>query len=137
MATDPDAYQRSNSWLFRISVGVALMFGVMTVLSGGTVLFSGSRIQALAGDTVSFVLWFNFLSGFIYVLAGVGIALQRRWATTLSIALAVAIAIVFLAFGFHVLQGGAFEVRTVAALTLRLSIWVVISAVLLTKKRAR
>ncbi|MEP5307258.1 MAG: hypothetical protein ABJQ53_08665 [Roseibium sp.] len=137
MATDPDAHQRSNSWFLRISAGVALMFGVMTVISGGTVLFSGSKMQALAGDTVSFVLWFNFLSGFIYVLVGVGIAQQRRWATKLSIALAVAIAIVFLAFGFHILQGGAFEVRTVAALTLRLAIWVVISAVLLTSKRAR
>jgi hypothetical protein len=75
------------------------------------------------------VLWFNFLSGFVYVLAGVGIAMGRRWAVTLSIILAAAIAAVFALFGLHVYQGAAFEVRTVGAMSLRLLVWVAIAAV--------
>lgn len=108
---------------------VAVLFGILTIVSGGRVLFGGAAAQAAAGDTVPFVLWFNFLSGFAYVLAGLGIATGRRWAVTLSIALAVAIASVFALFGLYVYQGAAFEMRTVGAMSLRLLVWIAIAAV--------
>ena len=95
----------------QVAAGVAVAFGLLTILSGGRALLGGPAAQAAAGNAVPFVLWFNFLSGFFYVLAGVGIALGRLWAAKLSIALAVAIAAVFALFGLHVLQGGAFEMR--------------------------
>lgn len=119
----------SKNWLTRIVAGVAMVFGVLTILSGGRALFGGAVAQAAAGDAVPFVLWFNLLSGFVYVLAGMGIAMERRWATILAIALTVAIAAVFAAFGLHVLQGGAFEMRTAGAMTLRLVVWIVVSLV--------
>lgn len=74
------------------------------------------------------MLWFNFLSGFVYVLAGVGIAMGRRWAVILAIGLAVAIAVVFALLGLRIYQGGAFEVRIVGAMSLRLVVWVAIAA---------
>ena len=113
----------------QVAAGVAVLFGVLTVLSGGRVLFGSAAAQAAAGDAVPFVLWFNFLSGFVYVLAGVGIAMGRLWAAKLSVALAVAIAAVFAVFGLHVLQGGAFEARTVGAMALRLLVWIVVAAI--------
>ncbi len=102
-----------------------MAFGLLTILSGGRALLGGPAAQAAAGNVVPFVLWFNFLSGFFYVLPGVGIALGRLWAAKLSIALAVAIAAVFALFGLHVLQGGAFEMRMV----LRLLGWVVVAVI--------
>lgn len=119
----------SHSWPLMIAAGVAVVFGILTLVSGGRVLFGGVAAQAAAGNAVPFVLWFNFLSGFAYVLAGVGIANGRRWAVTLSIALAAAIAVVFALFGLHVYQGAAFEMRTVGAMSLRLLVWVAIAAV--------
>lgn len=121
--------QSSHSWPLVVASGVAVVFGILTIVSGGRVLFGGAAAQAAAGDAVPFVLWFNFLSGFVYVLAGVGIAIGRRWAVTLSIALAAAIAVVFALFGLHVYQGAAFEMRTVGAMSLRLLVWVAIAAV--------
>jgi hypothetical protein len=111
------------------AAGVAVLFGILTIVSGGRALFGGAAAQAAAGDAVPFVLWFNFLSGFAYVLAGLGIATGRRWAVTLSIALAVAIAAVFALFGLYVYQGAAFEMRTVGAMSLRLLVWIAIAAV--------
>jgi hypothetical protein len=105
------------------------MFGLLTIVSGGRALFGGPAAGAAAGDAVPFVLWFNFLSGFVYALAGIGIALGRRWAVTLSIGLAATIAAVFALFGLYVLQGAAFEMRTVGAMSLRLIVWVAIAAV--------
>jgi len=118
-----------GGWIPRIAAGVAIAFGLLTIVSGGGVLFGGRAAEAAAGNTVSFVLWFNFLSGFAYILAGAGIAMGRRWAVLLAVGLAAAIAAVFALFGLHIFQGGAFEVRTVAAMSLRLVVWIAIAAV--------
>ncbi len=115
-------------WWLRIAAGVAVVFGMLTIVSGGSALFGGPVARAVAGDAVLFVLWFNFLSGFVYILAGIGIAMGRRWAVTLSIGLAAAIAVVFALFGLHIYEGGAFEMRTVGAMSLRLVVWVAIGA---------
>jgi hypothetical protein len=70
------------------------------------------------------VLLFNFGAGFAYVLAGLAALLGGSWATWIARALAVATLVVFVAFGVHVLAGGAFELRTVIAMTLRSGFWV-------------
>ncbi|GGK51639.1 hypothetical protein [Salinarimonas ramus] len=119
----------SSSWPLRVAAGVAVVFGLLTIVSGGRTLFGGPAAIAAAGDAVPFVLWFNFLSGFIYVLAGIGIAMDRRWAAMLSMGLAATIAAVFALFGLYALQGAAFEMRTVGAMSLRLIVWVAIAAV--------
>lgn len=119
----------TTSWTPRIAAGVAIVFGLLTIVSGGGVLFGGRAAEAAAGNTVLFVLWFNFLSGFAYILAGAGIAKGHRWALQLSIGLAAAIAAVFALFGLHIVQGGAFEMRTVVAMCLRLVVWITIAVV--------
>ncbi|MDP4031337.1 MAG: hypothetical protein Q8P60_00525 [Pseudorhodobacter sp.] len=76
------------------------------------------------------MLWFNFLSGFVYILAGLGIALRKPWGGTLATALALAIVAVFALFGWHVFRGGAYEMRTVGAMTLRAAVWIGIAVFL-------
>lgn len=93
-------------------------------MSGGQALFGDPATQAAVGNAVSFVLWFNFLSGFAYVLAGVGIAMRKPWAGPLAMALALTILAVFALLGLHVLRGGAYEARTVGAMTLRAAVWI-------------
>ncbi len=102
---------------------VAILFGAMTLLSGGKVLFGGEAARQQAGNYVPFVLWFNFLAGFAYIAAGAGLALMRPWAAYLALAIAGATALAFMAFGVHVLSGATFEPRTVAAMTLRTGLW--------------
>ena len=110
----------------RVAAAVAVLFGAATVASGGNVLFGTGA--AAAGAYVPFVVWFNFLAGFAYVAAGIGLWLHRRWAARLALAIAVLTAAVFAAFGWHVAVGGAFEARTVAAMTLRTLVWAGIAA---------
>jgi len=105
-------------------------FGVATIASGGRVLFGSDAARAAAGHYVPFVLWFNFLAGFAYLVAAAGIGLARRWAAPLSAGIALATLLVGLAFGAHVLGGGPFEPRTVAAMALRLTVWTAIAALL-------
>lgn len=114
--------------LWAVSIlGIAL--GLLTLKEGGTVLFGSELDRVAAGHYVPFVLWFNFLAGFAYVAAGIGLGLRRRWAAYTALAIAVATAVVFFAFGVHVTLGGAFETRTVVAMSLRTAIWAGISFV--------
>ncbi len=105
---------------------VAVLFGVLTIFSGGSVIFSSSAAQA-AGNYVPFVVWFNFLAGFAYVIAGIGLFQWRRWAVNLSVMIAIATLLVFAGLGFHVMQDGAFEMRTVFAMIFRSVVWITIS----------
>lgn len=115
---------RTRSTGLTIASGIALVFGALTIVSGGRALFGDPAAQAAVGNAVPFVLWFNFLSGFAYMLAAVGIVLRKPWSGNLAWALAATIIAVFALFGWHVLQGGAYELRTVGAMVLRAAVWI-------------
>ena len=119
---------QQRGFLIRAMSLIAVGFGLLTIKEGGAILFGGEAAQASAGNFVPFVLWFNFLAGFAYVIAGAGLWMRRRWAAWMSMAIAVATALVFLAFGVHVALDGAWERRTLIAMTLRTLVWVGIAA---------
>jgi len=115
-----------NARGLRIAATVAVAFGLLTVSEGGAVLFGSEASRVAAGHYVPFVLWFNFLAGFVYVIAGAGLWARRRWAVWLALTLAAGTAAVFAALGIYMLLGGAFEMRTVVAMALRTTVWAVL-----------
>lgn len=112
----------------RVAAAIAVVFGAMTIREGGEVLFGSEAARRAAGHYVPFVLWFNFLAGFLYIVAGAGLWAGRHWAVRLALAIAACTAMVFAALGLHILLGGAFETRTVAAMALRTGVWTAIFA---------
>lgn len=114
-----------------IAAIVAVVFGLLSIASGGKALFGGAEM----GAVVPYVLWFNFLAGFAYVLAGIGLWLGSRWAPMLALAVALATAGVFLAFLLHVWRGGPWMGRTMGAMGLRTGVWAVIAAIALRHRR--
>lgn len=117
--------QRKLKWL----AIAAIVFGVLSVLSGGRALFGNADARAQLGNIVSFVLWFNFIAGFVYVLAGAALLGAKRWAPALAWFLAVSTVLVSLAFIIHVATGGAYEMRTVGALGIRSLFWIAVALV--------
>ena len=124
MATD----NKRSIWMSVISL-IAIGFGLMTIKEGGAVLFFDGAGRAAAGNYVPFVLWFNFLAGFAYVIAGAGLWLRQHWAVWLAVAIAAATALTFAAFGAHVYFGGAWEQRTPIAMSLRTLVWAGIATI--------
>ena len=118
---------KNSLWLRSASV-LAVLFGLMTVKEGAAVLFGTEAVRTAAGAYVPWVLWFNFLAGFAYVAAGLGLWWRQGWAAGLALGIALATALVFAAFGVHVLNGGAYETRTMAAMALRTTVWLAIGA---------
>lgn len=129
---------QAKGWLIRSLSVVAILFGLMTIKEGGAVLLGNEAALAAAGKYVPFVLWFNFLSGFAYIVAGIGLWLQQRWAVWLAVVIAALIALTFVAFGIHINSDGAYEQRTVIAMSMRTVVWFMIAVVttqLLLRKR--
>jgi hypothetical protein len=109
-------------WALAVSL-FAGVFGLVTIVAAAGVLFIDGAWRQMMGGYVGFVVGFNFLAGFAYVAAAVGLALWRPWAGPLALGIAAATAVVALAFAVHVGMGGAFEWRTVGALAFRTLFW--------------
>jgi hypothetical protein len=111
----------------RLWAVAALVFGALTVASGGRALFGDAAARAAVGQAVGFVLGFNFLAGFAYIAVAVGLLRKQPWAAWGAAAIAGATALVALAFAVHVATGGTYEMRTVGALALRCGFWVALA----------
>ena len=117
--------QRNISiWIFSL---LAILFGLLTLKSGGSVLFVDGEARLAAGNYVPFVLWFNFSAGFVYIITGIALWLMHPWSAWLSLLLAISTLLIFAAFGLHILNGDEYEMRTVIAMTLRSGIWTTIA----------
>lgn len=112
-----------------VAGGIAVLFGALTIFSAGRALFGDEAARAAIGNAVPFVLWFNFLAGFAYIAAGVGLLARTRWAAPLSALIAALTVLVALALGAHIALGGAYEARTVGAMIIRSLVWIGISIV--------
>ena len=104
---------------------IAIIFGLLTIVSGWRALMMPPE------GVVPFVLQFNFAAGFAYVLAGVGLWRRAEWAAWLAALIALTTAAVFVAFLWHVGQGGAWMGRTMGAMGLRTAVWAGIAIVAL------
>ncbi|MEX3006959.1 hypothetical protein [Hoeflea sp. TYP-13] len=112
--------------MLKTAAVIAILFGAATLISGGAVLFGSEGTRLAMGDVVQFVLWFNFVAGVFYILCGAGLLVGKTWALWLSVLILITTAGVFAAFGWHVLQGGEYELRTAGAMTLRTAVWLAI-----------
>ena len=110
-----------------IFIGVFLIvFGLMTVVSGGKALFTDVGLQT-RGNIVPLVLWFNFIAGFFYVIAGIHTYRLKNCVKKLSVLLAVTNVAVFIYLLSHIFQGQLYETRTLVAMSIRTSLWVFLS----------
>lgn len=118
--------KRCNIMRHVISV-VAIVFGLLTIKSGGAVLFWSEEARIAAGDYVPFVLWFNFISGFFYVVAGIAFWMNKTWSVWLAAAILIGIVTIFSALGLSIfIADMAYESRTVGAMVVRTTVWSVI-----------
>ncbi|MBP9681360.1 MAG: hypothetical protein KBD76_08140 [Bacteriovorax sp.] len=119
-------------WLTVVAL-VAILFGIATVKEGGTVLFTETGKQS-AGNYVPFVLWFNFIAGFAYIMSGIAMFKLKSCSRRLSAVIAISTTIVFILLGIHIFNDGLYELRTVMAMTIRSTLWISIAIVALRAK---
>jgi len=112
----------------RVLALVAIAFGVLTIKSGGAVLFWSEEARIAAGNYVPFVLWFNFLAGFVYIITGIGLLMFKPWAPKVAAILAASTLTIFAALGVGIAFADlAHETRTIGAMVVRSTVWTVIA----------
>ncbi len=124
-----DASKSTRPLPVLIAAVVAVVFGTVTLFSGGSVLFIDGTARAAAGNYVPVIVWFNFFAGLAYFIAGIGLYLWRGWAVKLSMFIFIATLLAFAGLAIHILFDGMYEMRTVGAMTLRSSVWLIIALV--------
>lgn len=122
---------QSPRWVRPVAL-VAAVFGLLTIFSGGTALFGNEAARAAVGNAVPFVLWFNFLAGFVYVLGALALFIRAPWAKPTAWFIGISTLLVFAILLVMAFSGTAFEWRTIGAMVLRSGFWVAI-AIALTK----
>lgn len=120
-----------RKWVRPVAV-IAGLFGMLTVFSGGMVLFGGSAVKAAAGDAVPMVLWFNFLAGFAYIVGAVALYSFSPLAQKIAWMIGGCTLLIFALLIALIVFGTPFEGRTIGAMVLRSGFWLAI-AVALTK----
>ncbi|MCB1329754.1 MAG: hypothetical protein KDK28_10040 [Maritimibacter sp.] len=115
---------------------VSGLFGLATLAASANVLFGPDAVRALAGDIVPFIVWFNFIAGFAYLAAAIGLWSARPWAHRLAIVIAVATLGAGLVFVWVALSGQSTEPRTGAALALRTTVWAVFALLSAPRRRS-
>lgn len=101
---------------------VAVTFGIVTLFASSSILFGYSDVLKKEGNYPSFILWVNFFSGPLYLLAGAGLFYSKRWAFVLLLGIIILL-MVSLSFMVLLLKiGVGYEMETVVALSIRIAV---------------
>jgi hypothetical protein len=113
-------------WIRPTALAAAAL-GALTIISGGLVLFGPETAQRAAGDAVPFVLIFNFVAGFAYLVGAAALWQNHRAARWIAQAIGIATLVVLASFAVTALTGAPVELRTALALPFRAAFWLVIA----------
>ena len=94
-------------------------FGLLTLFLSGSVIFDLFGIREMEGNYVPFIVWANFVSSIIYLIAAYGIAKSKKWSFYVLGASFLILFISFIALQLYIDAGGIHEEKTVKAMIFR------------------
>lgn len=107
--------------LYIIAAALAL-FGLLTLFLSASVIFDFFNIREKEGNYVLFVVWSNFISSILYLIAVYGIIKMKKWPVVLLTASAVILVAAFIGLKLHISNGGIYEPKTVNAMMFRIAL---------------
>lgn len=108
---------------------VIAAFGLLTLFLSGSVIFDLFGIRAKEGNYVLFIVWANFISSIIYLIAAYGFYTQSKWTVKILAASVGILLVAYIAFGIYINGGGIHETKTVYAMAFRTTVTVVFMAI--------
>lgn len=106
--------------LTRVILGLVIIaFGALTLFLSASVLLDLFGIRERESPYVPAVVVANLIASLLYLPAGAGLLLKRRWTARL-LAMAVVVLLVGAVFlALHIAAGGEYRTATIGALTFR------------------
>lgn len=113
-------------------------FGLLTLFLSSSVIFDLFEIRAQQGNYVLFVVWANFVSSLIYLIAAFGLLKSKKWTAPLLGISIIILVIAFAGLNIHASSGGTYETKTMSAMIFRITVTLIFSALayfFITKKK--
>lgn len=97
-----------------------IIFGLMTLFMSSSVLFDWFGIRAKEGNFVPFIVWANWLCGFLYLTSAYGIFKNKGWTKIPLITALVILISAYIALFIYIDHGGLYENKTLGAMAFRI-----------------
>lgn len=104
----------------RVAVRIAILFGLLTLLAGGSILLG---LRQAGYHVVQPVLLFNTVMGFVYIAAAVATIRDLDLGWRLAFAIGLVNAVVLVAVSLYRAAGGTVAAETLAAMVVRTAVW--------------
>lgn len=109
--------------ILRIIVAIVLIaFAGLTLFMSSSVIFDWFGIRDKQGNYVPFIVWINFIVGFLYLISAYGILKSNKWAVKILIFAEVLLILAFIGLAIHIDQGRTFELKTIQAMLFRITV---------------
>lgn len=99
-----------------------VLFGLLTLFMSSSVLFDWFGIRAKEGNFVPFIVWANWLCGFLYLTAAYAILKSKTSSKIPLISALVILIIAYIGLFIHIDQGGLYENKTMGAMAFRIAV---------------
>lgn len=106
----------------RILAVLLSAFALLTLFLSGSVIFDLFGIRVKEGNYVLIVVWANFISSLLYLVAAYGCVMQKKWPYKILIISVVILSTALAGLFIHIDQGGLHETKTIGAMVFRISI---------------
>lgn len=101
------------------TIFILIAFGLLTLFLSSSVIFDLFGIREKEGNYVPFIVWANFISSILYLIAAVTWIKKMKVASTLLGISTVILALGFIGLLIHVNAGGLYETKTIGAMVFR------------------
>jgi hypothetical protein len=112
-----------------ISAVLLTGFGLLTLFLSTSVIFDLFGIRDKEGNYVLFVVWANFFSSILYLIAAFGFIKLKSWTYKVLLLSVLILVVAFLGLLLHINNGGIYETKTVGAMLFRTSITAVFALI--------
>jgi len=105
-----------------------IAFGLLTLFLSGSVIFDLFGIRAKEGNYVLFIVWANFISSIIYLVASYGFVKNKNWTSTILGISALILINAFICFIIYIYTDGVYETKTIGAMIFRIIVTIIFVA---------
>jgi hypothetical protein len=118
-----------KKYVLYTSAVILTAFGLLTLFLSTSVIFDLFGIRAKEGNYVLFVVWSNFISSILYLLAAYGFAKSKKWTVTLLGISTLILIAAFIGLQIHINSGGIYETKTIGAMIFRIAVTLVFAII--------
>lgn len=111
---------KNKKIIITVSAIVLAVFALLTLFLSSSVIFDWFGIRVKEGNYVLFIVWANFMSSILYLIAVYGFLNKKKWTFRVLIAALIILILAFIALQFYIYYKGVYETKTIKAMIFRM-----------------